>query len=231
VARDESQNRGESQLRFTRLKSHDNVARDAAIKRGKRAAGGTGRRIGDRKLRSASARTAPRPKRRVGRTRYGTDGGGRESRAEERQRQNATNSKRAEPCACIRNAIGPLSTGAGPLLSTGVVAGGRVRRGGGGGGGGGRALGALGAAGRRKILIAPISIFGRSFACSLFGKPTKIPPAYSRPAQTDFLQHCPLCLPVREARDAREKRRVRATEGRGESVDYYSSRADRFTVG
>lgn len=38
--------------------------------------------------------------------------------ATERQRQNATNSKRAEPCACIRNAIEPLSTGAGPLLST-----------------------------------------------------------------------------------------------------------------
>lgn len=37
---------------------------------------------------------------------------------EERQRQNATNSKRAEPCACIRNAIELLSTGAGPLLST-----------------------------------------------------------------------------------------------------------------
>lgn len=34
--------------------------------------------------------------------------------AAERQRQNATNSKRAEPCACIRNAIGPLSTGARP---------------------------------------------------------------------------------------------------------------------
>jgi len=36
---------------------------------------------------------------------------------EERQRQNATNSKRAEACACIRNAIELLSTGAGPLLS------------------------------------------------------------------------------------------------------------------
>lgn len=39
-------------------------------------------------------------------------------RAEKRQRQNATNSKRAESCACIRNAIEPLSTGTGPLLST-----------------------------------------------------------------------------------------------------------------
>lgn len=57
-------------------------------------------------------------------------GGGREVAAE-RQRQNATNSKRAEPCACIRNAIGPLSTGARPPPF--------VSRGGQGGGGwGGR---------------------------------------------------------------------------------------------
>ncbi|KAG7189161.1 hypothetical protein KM043_008725 [Ampulex compressa] len=44
------------------------------------------------------------------------------NRPAERQRQNATNSKRAESCACIRNAIGPLSTGAGPpFVSRGLL--------------------------------------------------------------------------------------------------------------
>lgn len=102
--------------------------------------------------------------------------------AAERQRQNATNSKRAEPCACIRNAIGPLSTGAGPLLSR---AGPRE--------GGGREEeeeegevvdGAKGQSCPRNPQSREnsdrsqglISIFGRSFACSLFEHPTtKIP--------------------------------------------------------
>jgi len=196
-----------------------------AIKRTKGTAGRLGRRIGDRKLQSASTRTASRPKRRVGRT--VADGGGRESRAEERQRQNATNSKRAESCACIRNAIGPLSTGAGSLLSTGVVAGGRAR--------GGGHVGAPGAAGRRKILIAPISIFGRSFACSLFGKPTKIPPVFPRhshrlPKPIFFSFSSP--RPRRGTRKPCDQiARNRETRSVAENRLTVAAVADRFTLG
>lgn len=66
---------------------------------------GTARRNGRGEVGRASVGGGKRWRRRRGR--------GREVAAE-RQRQNATNSKRAEPCACIRNAIGPLSTGARP---------------------------------------------------------------------------------------------------------------------
>jgi len=125
VTRDEAQNRGAGDA--TRVMFDLLTMSPTAIKRDKGAAGGDG--IAELAIANCGAHPRGRlPGRRdESAERYVTDGGGRESRAEERQRQNATNSKRAEPCACIRNAIGPLSTGAGPLLSTGVVAGGRAR--------------------------------------------------------------------------------------------------------
>lgn len=145
----------------------------------------TGRRIGDCKLRTASARLPDRTGESRERyvTRRGRERGG--SRRKGKGRMQRIRKERSPAPAYVM----PLSY-CQPAPALFCLPGGKGKR--------ESTAGALSIASRRKILIAPISIFGRSFACSLFDHPTKIPPAttrmqrtifpQSRTAQTNFLQ-------------------------------------------